>query len=189
MRKQQISVIGGGGYDNNTPQYKISELIGEKLIDLGYRVITGGLGGVMEGALKGAKLSKAYQSGDTIGIIPGFDPEDANIYADIVIPTGLDVYRNTIVSNSDAVIVVGGGAGTLVEAASAWSLKRPILVFEEVEGVINNLKILKFDERQHYDFDNKVIYFKDLSSLEILLKENILIYNKRHKSIRRKKNK
>lgn len=187
MRKQQISVIGGGGYDNTTPQYKMSELIGEKLIDLGYRVITGGLGGVMEGALKGAKLSKAYQSGDTIGIIPGFDPEEANIYADIVIPTGLDVYRNTIVSNSDAIIVVGGGAGTLVEAASAWSLKRPILVLEEVEGVVSQLKILKFDERQHYKFDNKVIYFKDISSLEVLLEENILKYNKRHKSIRRKK--
>lgn len=58
---------------------------------------------------------------------------------------------------------------------------------EDIEGVINKLKILEFDERQHYDFDNKVIYFKEISSLEALLKENILRYNKRHKSIRRKK--
>ena len=185
MRKIQIAVIGGGNYRDDSEQYKNARLIGKKLVELGYRVVTGGLGGVMEAALKGAKESNCYQSGDTIGIIPGFDPNDANDFADIVISTGLDIYRNIIVANSDAIIVIGGGAGTLSEASHAWSLKRPIFVLDQMNGILNEINVDKFDNRQHYDFDNKLIYFNNVEDLEYLLDEKIKMYNKRHKSIRR----
>lgn len=185
MRKIQIAVIGGGNYKCDSAQYHNARLIGKKLIELGYRVVTGGFGGVMEAALKGAKESNYYRSGDTIGIIPGFDPNDANEFADIVIPTGLDIYRNIIVANSDAIIAIGGGAGTLSEASHAWALKRPIFVLEEMDGILNKINIEKFDNRQHYDFDNKLVYFKNIDSLDHILDEGIKMYNKRHKSIRR----
>jgi len=185
MRKIQIAVIGGANYKYDSNQYDSARLIGKKLVELGYRVVTGGFGGVMEAALKGAKESSYYQSGDTIGIVPGFDPKDANEFADIVISTGLDIYRNIIVANSDAIIVVGGGAGTLSEASHAWTLKRPIFVLEEMDGILNKIKIEKFDNRQHYDFDNKIVYFKEIDSLKYILDEGIKMYNKRHKSIRR----
>ena len=42
--------------------------------------------------------------------------------------------RNAIVSNSYAVIGVGGGAGTLCEYAFAWSFKRLIIAFENTGG-------------------------------------------------------
>ena len=54
-----------------------------------------------------------YREGDTIAILPGEDPAAASEHADIVICTGLGSYRNGIVGRSDAVIAVGGGAGTL----------------------------------------------------------------------------
>jgi uncharacterized protein (TIGR00725 family) len=55
----------------------------------------------------------AYREGDTIAILPGEDPAAASPHADIVICTGLGSYRNGIVGRSDAVVAVGGGAGTL----------------------------------------------------------------------------
>lgn len=55
----------------------------------------------------------AYREGDTIAILPGEDPSAASRHADIVICTGLGSYRNGIVGRADAVVAVGGGAGTL----------------------------------------------------------------------------
>jgi uncharacterized protein (TIGR00725 family) len=55
----------------------------------------------------------AYREGDTIAVLPGEDPAAASPHADIVICTGLGSYRNGIVGRSNAVIAVGGGAGTL----------------------------------------------------------------------------
>lgn len=55
----------------------------------------------------------AFREGDTIAILPGEDPAAASEHADIVICTGLGSYRNGIVGRSNAVVAVGGGAGTL----------------------------------------------------------------------------
>ena len=54
-----------------------------------------------------------------MGLIPETDPDDAyaSKAADIVIPTGLDHARNLVVAQSDAVIAIGGGAGTLSDMA------------------------------------------------------------------------
>ncbi len=186
MRKSQVTVIGGGNYKEGSRQYNSAILVGKKLVDLGYRVVTGGFGGIMEAALKGAKESECYQSGDTISILPGFDPDDSNEFADIVIPTGLDLYRNVIVANSHAIIAVGGGAGTLSEASHAWAMKRPIFVLEEMDGILNRVGVKSFDNREHYNFENELIYFKEISNLDDLLAEKINLYSKRHKSIRRK---
>ena len=84
----------------------------------------------MAAAMQGARQAKNYVDGDTIAVLPGFDPADADESADIVIATGLNLARNMIVANSDAVIVVGGGAGTLSEIALAWQLRRPIVALQ-----------------------------------------------------------
>lgn len=76
-----------------------------------------------------------YKEGDTSAILPGDNPSDANYYADIVIPTGLGHYRDGIVGRANGVVVIGGGAGTLQEFATAWGAKRPIVVLEDISGV------------------------------------------------------
>lgn len=111
--------------------------VGCGLVDAGCRVMTGGLGGVMAAALRGAKSSLRYVAGDTIAVVPGTDTAAANPYADIVIATGLGHYRNGIVGRADGLVVVGGGAGTLQEIAVAWEVKRPIVVLQQVSGVGN----------------------------------------------------
>jgi hypothetical protein len=129
-RRAIVSVVGDAGVSAESPGYAAAREVGTLLVDAGFRVMTGGLGGVMEAASRGAHESRLYREGDTIGILPHADPRHANPWVDIVIPTGLDHARNAIVANADAVIAVGGGAGTLSEIAFAWMYKRLIVAIE-----------------------------------------------------------
>jgi len=98
--------------------------VGRLAAKRGASVLTGGLGGVMEAACKGAKES----GGQTIGILPGFDTRDANTYIDIPIVTGLNHARNIIVvRTSDVLIAVGGEYGTLSEIAFALKLGKTVV--------------------------------------------------------------
>ena len=73
-----------------------------------------------------------------------------DVSADIVIATGLDIYRNVIVANSDAVIAVGGGAGTLAEMSNAWPLKRLMIAFSNVDGWSGKVADTRLDHRIRY---------------------------------------
>src|SRR6185503_10528984 len=83
--------------------------------------------------------------GDVIGILPSGDRETANPFVDIVIPTNMGYARNVlVVSTADAVVGVGGGAGTLTELAMAWQLGR-IVIGLDVEGWSRKLAGEKID--------------------------------------------
>lgn len=117
-----ISVIGDSSCDKNI--YRIAEEVGKLIAEKGWILITGGLGGVMEAASKGAKEA----GGITVGILPGFSKEDANKYIGIPITTGLSHARNIIVARSaDALIAISGGYGTLSEIAIALKLGKPVI--------------------------------------------------------------
>jgi uncharacterized protein (TIGR00725 family) len=60
-------------------------------------------------------------------VLPGHDAGDANPFVDVAVPTGLGHARNQIVAHGDAVLAVGGGAGTLSELALAWIFRRLIV--------------------------------------------------------------
>jgi len=111
----------------DSKEYQLAYELGKALVDNGYKVQTGGLGGVMEASMKGAKDSSKYSKGDTIAIIPSSNEKEVNDYADVVIPTGLDILRNGKVVDANAVISIGGGAGTLSEIAMAWQLFKLIV--------------------------------------------------------------
>jgi uncharacterized protein (TIGR00725 family) len=129
-----ISVIGAGSCDKET--YGIAEAVGRLIAQKGAILVTGGLGGVMEAASRGAKGA----GGTTVGILPGFDKEDANPFIDIPLITGLSHARNIIVVRSaDAVIAVAGEYGTLSEIAIALKLGKPVAgirTWENIEGVM-----------------------------------------------------
>lgn len=112
-----------------------AEGIGRGLVDAGMRVATGGLGGVMEAASRGARTSNRWTDGSVVGVLPGLVAADANPYVDLVIPTGMNYARNTIlVAMADVVVAVGGGAGTLSEIALAWQHGKPIVTLDLGEG-------------------------------------------------------
>lgn len=181
-RRKIVSVIGNRKIEKDGIRYKIAFELGKALVDNGYRVQSGGLRGVMETVLAGARSSEHYHEGDTIALVPSFDTETANEYADIVIPTGLDVMRNALVANAYAVIGVGGGAGTLCEYAFAWAFNRLIIAFENTGGWSEKLANTKMDSNVRYEDmpDDKVFGVTTVEEAIKVLNENIDKYASRH---------
>ena len=133
--RRPIMAIIGRGSDCSPEQLIQAEAIGEKAIDAGFRIVTGGLEGVMSAACRGAHRSSSYRDGDTIGILPGTSSTDANPWTDIALPTGIGVARNVLVVRvAQVVVAIGGGAGTLSEMAMAWQLDIPIIAIAKSDG-------------------------------------------------------
>jgi uncharacterized protein (TIGR00725 family) len=187
-RRPLIAVCGDTRLDITNEKYQLAEVLGKKLIDSGYRIVTGGLGGVMEAVSSGARKSDSYKEGDIVGILPGTDPSESNEYIDISIATDLDYARNLIVSNSDAVVAIGGGAGTLSEIALAWAMKRLIIAYE-VDGWSGKLANTRIDHRNRYeDIEDDMVYgVKTSDEVLDLLSRLLPKYNKRHHGARNKK--
>jgi uncharacterized protein (TIGR00725 family) len=132
-RRPMVAVVGGAR--GSQALMSSAEQLGCALNEAGYRLATGGLGGVMEAASRGARRSSTWREGDIIGVLPGLGPADANPWVDIAIPTGLNYARNVVlVSMADAVVAVGGGAGTLSEIALAWQHQKLVVGLDLGEG-------------------------------------------------------
>lgn len=184
MRKI-VAIVGDSIIDKDGLKYKLAYETGKALVDHGYRLQSGGLAGVMEAAFEGAKASENYKEGDTIAIIPSFDRTRHNPHADIVISTGLDIMRNAIVANADAVIAIGGGAGTLSEIAFAWPMLRLILAYDNVDGWSSKVAGIKLDNKVRYEEipDDRIYAVSSPEDVIKCLEENIEKYTKYHKGI------
>lgn len=123
-----IAVIGAGGEDPATE--RLAEEVGREVARRGALLVSGGLGGVMEAASRGAKSA----GGTTIGILPTERRGIENPYLDITLPTGMGEMRNMlIVRAADALIAVGGEYGTLAEIAFACKVGKPVVGLETWE--------------------------------------------------------
>ena len=121
-RVPYVAVAGPG--DASPDELQAAEDVGAGLAARGAVVVTGGLGGVMEAACRGARSRR----GRTVGILPGEDRDAANGWVEIAIATGLGELRNgLVVRAADALVAVGGGHGTLSEVALALKLGRPVV--------------------------------------------------------------
>lgn len=184
-RRRLVAIVGDARIEEGSDKYKIAFDVGKALIDNGYRIQTGGLGGVMSAACRGAKSSANYREGDIVALVPSHDRTEVNEYADIVIPTGLDVMRNALVANAEAIVAVGGGAGTLTEIAFAWTFGRLIVGISNVEGWSSKLAGTKVDHRVRYPEieDDKVYPATTGEEVVSILNERIAKYVKRYKGI------
>jgi uncharacterized protein (TIGR00725 family) len=127
-----IAVIGAS--QPSSEQEQAAEDIGRGLGSAGCVVITGGRGGVMAAASRGASDAGAT----VIGILPGSDRREANDWVQIALPTGLGDVRNPLVVRAaDAVIAVGGAYGTLSEIAHALNAGIGVVGYDTwgIEGV------------------------------------------------------
>jgi uncharacterized protein (TIGR00725 family) len=121
-RTPYIAVVGPG--EASAGELALAEEVGALLGDAGALVVTGGLGGVMEAASRGARSRRAR----TLGILPGEDRAEANGWVEVAVATGLGELRNgLVVRASDALVAIGGGLGTLSEVALALRLGRPVV--------------------------------------------------------------
>lgn len=124
-RLRRIGVVGAGACAGEL--YQAAYAVGRHIAQRGAILICGGLGGVMEGAAKGA----FEHGGLTVGILPGSDADTANPYVKLPIPTGLGHARNIlIVQSSQVVVAIDGQMGTLSEIAIALKLGIPVIGYK-----------------------------------------------------------
>jgi uncharacterized protein (TIGR00725 family) len=117
-----IGVLGGKQCGPKVAQraFEVGQLIAQR----GGVLVSGGLGGVMEAASRGASEA----GGLCIGILPGDHSKEANRYIHIPIPTGIGYARNVIiVRTAQALIAIGGRFGTLSEMAFALIMEKPVI--------------------------------------------------------------
>ncbi len=133
-RPLRITVVGGGRCDTSTASN--AERVGAAIAREGGILISGGLGGVMEAASRGA----VQAGGTTVGILPGERAEDANEFVTIPIVTGIGQARNIVnVLSGEAVVALTGEGGTLSEIAVALKSDIPVVAVDawgEIEGVL-----------------------------------------------------
>lgn len=157
MRKKIVGVIGGHKCTRAVEQ--LAQNLGENLAKVVKVLVCGGLSGTMEAVCKGFKS----KGGLTIGVIPGYDKEEANPYIDIIIPTGLGLARNVVVVKSaDIIVALPGEAGTLSEIAYALQFGIPVISLkswvipgvkktETVKEVILEIKRQLFGKKRQGD--------------------------------------
>lgn len=187
LRRPIIAVIGDAVLPEGDPKIMLAEQVGRLVVDDRWRLLTGGLGGVMEVASRGGRSSPHHEPGDILGILPGTDPDEANAFVDVAIPTGLDHVRNILVAQSDAVIAIGGGAGTMAELAFAWLMKRLIVSFR-VPGWSGRVADTKLDDRARYkEMPDDKVYGVDTPDEALRLVRDLLPkYRARHHGVRRR---
>ena len=142
-RVPQVVVIGDSRAGR--PALRTAEAIGAAIAGLGATLITGGRGGVMAAASRGARRA----GGIVVGIVPSTEMREGNRWCSVVIPTGLGHARNVLTALAgDVVVAIGGGAGTLSEIAFAWMHGRPIIVVAGSGGWADALTQRGIDARR-----------------------------------------
>lgn len=127
--------------------YKLAEEVGFLLGKAGAVVVTGGKSGVMESAARGAKKA----GGTTVGVVKGKQRLTSNDYTDVEVLSGMSadgMDELLIVTMCDALIVVGGGAGTLEEISIAYRNKKPVVALSKTGGWAAKVASQYLDERK-----------------------------------------
>lgn len=117
-----IGVIGVA--EASKEEAEAAELVGALIAESGHTVICGGRGGVMAAACRGAVRS----GGQTVGVLPGDDPAEANAWVTIALPTGMGEARNALIVRAAVVLIaIGTGWGTLSEMALAVKMGKSVI--------------------------------------------------------------
>src|SRR5437870_13604482 len=133
----------------------MAEEVGRLVAERNGIVVTGGLSGVMEAVSRGAKQA----GGLVIGILPGFNKEDANPYVDVALTTGMGWMRNTLVVRAaDAVIMISGGIGTLNELTVAYQDK-PTVILEHTGGWSDRIREIAYAGKHLDEAGSATLHF------------------------------
>ena len=134
MESRAIVILVSGAGRPRPEDAAIAEEVGRLLALAGATVLTGGRGGVMEAASRGARGA----GGETLAVLPGSDADESppNPHVMRAVFTGMEDARNAVlVRTADAVIAIGGGWGTLSEIALARKVGRPVILLGSWELV------------------------------------------------------
>ena len=144
-RKPQILVVGYNSDSCTRKAYDIAYKVGREIARRRAILVTGGLGGVMEAACKGASEA----GGIALGIVPYDEFSKANKYCNIIVCSGVGYARNFITAYSaDGAIIVGGGVGTLIEVGVVYMKKKPVVAILGSGGVADHYAGKYLDDRK-----------------------------------------
>ena len=114
-----ITVFGSSRPEQGTADYEEARELGQALARRGFALCTGGYGGVMEGASRGAKDA----GGKTYGVTAEFFPRGANAWVDVEVRKKTWQERLfSLIEMGDGFVACKGGTGTLVELAVVWEM-------------------------------------------------------------------
>ena len=163
-----VSIFGSARITPNNAVYKKTEKIAELFVKNGFSVITGGGGGVMEAANKGA--SEAGGTSVGLNILLPFEQEP-NPYANVKLDFKYFFIRKVMfVKYASAYIILPGGFGTLDELFEAVTLIQTrrikafplILVGSEYwEGIIDWIKDKLLGEKRISPEDLEILQIMD----------------------------
>ena len=122
---QPRPVIGVIGPSFPKPEWsRAAEELGRAIAEEGWVLLSGGYGGVMEAASRGASEA----GGLVLGLLMGTDPMEGNPHLTVALPTGLGHVRNALVVQSSwALAAVGWSLGTLNELSLALRIGKPVV--------------------------------------------------------------
>ncbi|MGD8624316.1 MAG: LOG family protein [Anaerolineae bacterium] len=115
-----IAVFGSGSAPGGHQVLAQAEELGRLLAEAGFAVVSGGYGGTMEAASRGARLA----GGEVVGVT-------MDLFTPRLKPNGWLTRERRVkdffprlkhLTNADGFIVLQGGIGTLTEATLTWSL-------------------------------------------------------------------
>ena len=114
-----ITVFGSSRPREDHADYLEARALGRALAEAGFAVCSGGYGGVMEAASRGAKEA----GGKTYGITAAFFKPQANAWVDTEIRVNTWQERLfELVRMGEGFVTCKGGTGTLVELAVVWEM-------------------------------------------------------------------
>ncbi len=118
-------------------QLRVAEAVGAGLADMGFYVICGGRGGVMEATCNGVRRA----GGLAIGLLPEADLSTSNRYVSVALGTGIGEARNVLIANAALCLVaIGDSFGTLSEVALGRQYGKTVIGLAgaaKVDGVIH----------------------------------------------------
>jgi uncharacterized protein (TIGR00725 family) len=177
--KYKIGVMGSA----QGPTIKVQEnvkkaiVVGQEIAEAGCILVTGACPGLPDEAAFGAK----NKGGLTMGVSPAFsEKEHIEIYHspvsnfDIIIYTGMGLMERDLINirSSDAIIILGGGVGTLNEFTVAYDDGKVVGVLTGTGGVSDHVdKILEICDREVsegviFDSDPKKLVDKVVAYLQ-----------------------
>ena len=124
MTIRSVAVFGSSESSPGQALYEEARRLGALLAGLGVTVVTGGYGGVMEAASRGAREA----GGTAVGVVcDGWSDRGRSPNAFLSERVGTpDLHERTrgLVERADAYVVLPGKSGTLAELTLLWALHR-----------------------------------------------------------------
>lgn len=128
----------------NVESQELAKKLGAEIAKRGHIFLNGACPGLPHHAMLGAKEA----GGLTVGVSPAFsEHEHVEEYRspmghDMIMFTGLGFMERDVINirSSDAIVIIGGGIGTLNEFTIAYDEGRPIGVLTETGGISDHIE-------------------------------------------------